>query len=306
MPSLPDTFFQAPLTLQPASLYAIGQLTHAFNRGFEGYLIPFTQTPDSLQRMIDDNDVRLDASLVAVAPDDELVGVGLLAVRNDPARDTTGLRGWIAGMGIAPAWRSRGQGATLLHALIAQARELGAAHVQLEVLTENTPARKLYTRLGFTETRALTVYTGPARLPKRFQAPAASYQQITVEQALTDFAAFHLERPSWQREQATLAHMATRLEAVGMLDDSGLRAYALVSRQPTGYAILDLGARASAAAARRTDALALVGELLRRFPGAMLRAINIVPGEPLGAALRAVHCPMAATQREMVLPLTLA
>ncbi|MEO7003158.1 MAG: GNAT family N-acetyltransferase [Ktedonobacterales bacterium] len=329
MPPQPTPSSQPALALRSAAQCTIEQLTHAFNRGFEGYAIPITQTPDTLQRMIDDNDVRLEQSLVAAAPDGELVGVGLLALRGnaaDRAADATidattddaveteaeaGLRAWIGGMGIAPAWRGKGQGAGLLRALIAQASGRHATHIQLEVLADNVPAHLLYARFGFHETRTLTVYTGVAHMPKRRRqpAPAATFRQLVVAEALALFDAYHPAQPSWQREQATLRHMAQRLEAIGMEDESGgsetsgLRAYALISRQPTGYAILDLGSRAASAVDRKADALGLLDELLRRFPGALLRAINVVPGEPLGDALQAAHCTVVTTQREMQLPL---
>src|SRR5262249_18620143 len=100
------------LVFSTASTAPIERLTEAFNRGFEGYLVPMHHTADSLSVMLRTNDVRLTDSLIAWAPDGESAGVALLAVRGD--------RGWVAGMGIAPAWRGNGHGAALLSALIAR------------------------------------------------------------------------------------------------------------------------------------------------------------------------------------------
>src|SRR5262249_41888485 len=140
------------LVCSSAAEVPLTRLAEAFNRAFEGYLVPMRHTADSLSTMLRTTDVRLADSLLAQTLDGVPAGIALLAVRKD--------RGWVAGMGIAPEWRGGGHGAALLAALITQARALGLATLQLEVLDENIPARRLYTRLGFRVVRPLVVYTG--------------------------------------------------------------------------------------------------------------------------------------------------
>ena len=53
-------------------------------------------------------------------------------------------------IGTDAAHQRRGVGALLLDALLARARELGAARVLLEVRVDNDPALRLYERAGFT------------------------------------------------------------------------------------------------------------------------------------------------------------
>jgi tRNA threonylcarbamoyladenosine biosynthesis protein TsaB len=55
----------------------------------------------------------------------------------------------ILSIGVEPAARRRGLGGRLLRAGIAEARRRGAASVVLEVASDNTAARRLYTALGF-------------------------------------------------------------------------------------------------------------------------------------------------------------
>ncbi len=345
------------LTFVSARSLSLDGLTTAFNRGFEGYLIPIGQTPDSLLRMLRENDVREEESLVALAPDSAPVGVALLGRR--------GARAWVAGMGIAPEWRGQGQGAALLARLLDQARDLGARRVSLEVLEGNTPAYRLYQRMGFEETRRLTIYTGQASIPPAaaWRAIAATTQatqvasglaapgplqatlperpaprRVAVSRALANFDALHSVAPSWQREQATLAHMANRLAALGMVataptdasvtpgavatntpaialvgapttspslssDSADIQAYMLTSRQPRGYTIMDVGSAGAAPLDRLRDALMLLRALLAKHSDALLRAINVPPGDPLGDALDAVGCAVVARQREMALTL---
>ncbi|MFC7366419.1 MULTISPECIES: GNAT family N-acetyltransferase [Bhargavaea] len=71
-------------------------------------------------------------------------------------------RGNLYAMYVAPEARGRGMAKSLLEELIRRARETdGLEQIHLAVVTDNGPARKLYTSLGFkvygTEPRALKV-----------------------------------------------------------------------------------------------------------------------------------------------------
>ena len=58
----------------------------------------------------------------------------------------------VIGMWIAPAARGRGAGATLLEAVVDQARAERATGVVLSVAIGNEPAKRLYSALGFVDT----------------------------------------------------------------------------------------------------------------------------------------------------------
>jgi ribosomal-protein-alanine N-acetyltransferase len=51
---------------------------------------------------------------------------------------------------VAPEAQGAGQGTELLRAALAEAKQRGLTHMHLEVAEDNTPARKLYEKLGFT------------------------------------------------------------------------------------------------------------------------------------------------------------
>jgi ribosomal-protein-alanine N-acetyltransferase len=54
-------------------------------------------------------------------------------------------------IGTTAGHQRRGVGAALLAALLGRAREVGAAHVYLEVRVDNDPALRLYERAGFVQ-----------------------------------------------------------------------------------------------------------------------------------------------------------
>jgi ribosomal protein S18 acetylase RimI-like enzyme len=283
------------LTYLRAETLAPERVVAAFNRSFEGYFVPMTHTVDSLRMLIEVNDVALAHSFVAVDEQGRPGGVVLLAIR--------GARGWIAGMGLAPQWRGRGQAAPLMEAALTEARTLGLASVELEVLAQNTPARRLYTRLGFEAVRSLAVFTGPIAEGAVQGDELSAIEEVPVEQALADFTALHQAPPPWQRDRPSLARMASSLRASALMDGNDIRATLIHMPSGLGFSIMDFGSRAATPEARCDDALALIGALMAPTPGAPVRAINVAPDDPLGAALVALGCPTPHTQWEMLLPL---
>ena len=288
------------LAIRRADDIPLDLLAVAFNRAFEGYLVPIWHTPESIASMIGNNDVRLASSLVLEDEHGKLAGIALLGVRGE--------RGWVAGMGVAPEWRGRRAGYELMTRLLAVARALGLRTIQLEVLDHNTPARRLYSQLGFQELRPLIVYTGVGTPPEE-DAPAGidaapmSIAPLPLHEALADFDAMHHTAPPWQRERPSLLHMAPRLDGICIREGESVRAYLLSMPLPGGVSVLDCGSRSQTPDARAADALALLLHLIRHDPDALIRVINVPPGDPLDAALARLQCPIVATQHEMRLSL---
>ena len=57
----------------------------------------------------------------------------------------------VTAVAVAPAWRRRGLGTTVLMALLRRSLELGAERATLEVAATNLAARRLYAAFGFRE-----------------------------------------------------------------------------------------------------------------------------------------------------------
>ena len=77
----------------------------------------------------------------------DLVGVAGFRVQSGPKH---GHKGLLWGMYVRPAARQTGIGRRLVEAIIEQARER-VELIQLSVISENQPARRLYASLGFEE-----------------------------------------------------------------------------------------------------------------------------------------------------------
>ena len=89
-------------------------------------------------------DHRRHEALVAVAADCEIVGVARYACERGQATVAD------VAFAVADDWHDRGVGSALARRLVDQARGRGIARLQATTLAENTPARRLLLRLGFT------------------------------------------------------------------------------------------------------------------------------------------------------------
>jgi ribosomal protein S18 acetylase RimI-like enzyme len=72
--------------------------------------------------------------------------------------------GWISQVGVVPAARGKGIGATMVTEAVQRMRAAGEAAVTLNVNTNNPHAAALYRRLGFTRTGRRARYQAGARL----------------------------------------------------------------------------------------------------------------------------------------------
>jgi ribosomal-protein-alanine N-acetyltransferase len=93
--------------------------------------------------------------LVVAVDDDRVVGFGVLATVAGVAD--------LHRVAVLSAWRRRGLGATLVEALINEARRRDCARMLLEVEAGNAAALALYDRLGFTEIARRESYYGTGR-----------------------------------------------------------------------------------------------------------------------------------------------
>ncbi|MFF8729164.1 GNAT family N-acetyltransferase [Streptomyces sp. NPDC015171] len=117
----------------------------------EGFRLRETPVRPPLRKVFPDEDAEPDEetgdpgrhrTVVAVAGD-ELCGFVTAAFEPWNARLT------VRDIEVAPAWRGKGVGRTLMRHAVDFARERGAGHVWLEVSNVNAPAVRAYLRMGF-------------------------------------------------------------------------------------------------------------------------------------------------------------
>jgi hypothetical protein len=209
------------------------------------------------------NDIALPESPFWRAEDGAIVGMAMLGVRGE--------RGWIGGFGIAAPYRGRGLSHQLIEDVIERARRLGLAGLQLEVITTNHGAIRVYERAGFVHRRDLLIL---ARGPDASTLEVDTTVVRTADPArLIAYRPAGASAPAWQREAPSLGSPSSLEGLVVGVPEAPL---ALVLSRSTG----DAARVADLAAVDQESALAVLSALIERHAGSPLTILN----EPEGAA----------------------
>lgn len=131
------------LELVPASRYTIGDLAGIYNQTRVDYLIPMPMNAERLAEYIQDFDIDLDHSMIAMN-DGSVSGLGMLGVRGDEC--------WVTRLGVLPNNRRAGIGENVVTRMLETAKTKGVKRVNLEVIKGNEKAWSLFKKLGFRET----------------------------------------------------------------------------------------------------------------------------------------------------------
>jgi ribosomal protein S18 acetylase RimI-like enzyme len=255
--------------LRPSSTVPFAELVELFNRGYEGYVIPFRLDETIFRFMVDTYDLDLDASRVAFSRDEPL-GLGNLGLRGEDA--------WIGGVGVVPSARRHGVGGELMRALHDEARRRGVRNVWLEVIDRNESAFDLYVKLGYRVTRELEVWSLAA------EPGSSSASEVPAAEAHRRIRELRKDREPWQRADGTLEHLD---DLRGLVTDDG----AAVFRVTGVVQLLQI------AGGGTEDLLSAL-----RASGAV-SVLNLPADDPAAEALRALGATPAVRQREMLLEL---
>lgn len=129
------------LSLKSAAEAELAELVSITNRAFDGYIGgQLAMDPSSLLSFVASEGTNLNLSRLVIR-DGEGVGIALVA-----------RMGWsnrLVMMGIVPEAAGQGVGRWFMEQLIDEARERGDQFYELEVIEQNEPGMRLYSRCGF-------------------------------------------------------------------------------------------------------------------------------------------------------------
>ncbi|WP_237391773.1 GNAT family N-acetyltransferase [Paenibacillus dendrobii] len=132
------------MEIKKFSEFSAVELTELWNEGFKGYASDMTMSVETFVKRIPDNQLSMEAS-VALCDNGRPIGFVMSGFRTVDGR----LMAWNGGTGIIPEYRGKGHGRQLIGAALDVYREKGAKVALLEALSENEPAIKLYTKMGY-------------------------------------------------------------------------------------------------------------------------------------------------------------
>jgi len=278
------------LDFVPADRFSLDQLSRLLTRAYTGYAVPIDVDAIGLEAMIAAYDIDLAGSRVGVRGG-EPVAIALLGVRER--------RGWIGGMGVAPEMRGERAGLAVTRAVIGSARRMRLKSIDLEVLTDNLPAIRIYESLGFKRRRTLDVWLrdSSATFP---MPPGHEVGPLDVPACLAVFDDLHVIAPPWQRDLPVLKRAVSSLHALGTTDGGRVTSYLLYRMDGPRVNILD----AAAAPRQRTQAIeALLRALIRERAGSLVRFVNLPQDDPASEAMHRVGAEVERQQHEMTLDL---
>lgn len=263
-------------------------------QAYADYYVPMRLTAEQMGAMDRLYDIDLQRSVVAQSGAG-VVGMALLAVRGD--------QGWITGVGVLPAFRRRGLGGALITRLIAAAAQIGLRQIMLEVIVENEPARRLYTAVGFKETRELLIWRRRADADA-LPIPEERLVQAPADVLLSYFDGWHSQPLTWQRSAATLALMETagRLKGYRLDWHGAPAAYCLISGQRESISLMDIGI--DPLTGIMAPGRILLQALSHLYWGQALTISNVPADDPLNRVLAALRFLVTTRQVEMRLDLT--
>lgn len=266
------------------------EVAAAFNRVYEGYVLPFAVDAAWAREHLRINDIDATASPVWLAGDGAVAALAALGFRGE--------RGWVGGFGIAPDHRRRGLGRALMDDLVGVARRRGVRRLGLEVLSNNHAAIALYERTGFSRVRTLRVLASPEgwRTPDgtRLDAVIAPADPLAL---LPHHGRFHSRPVAWQREPVGVARLPDiRGVAIGPASSpAAYLVYQVVGDQP--IRLWDVAIPADPGG--RDGVAALLAAVAGAHPSRSLRLLNEPAESPIAAALDGLGWDEPARQEEM-------
>ncbi len=179
----------SPIILRPASEFTIGELAQIYNQARSDYIVPMPMNAARMQEYINNYDVVLEHSVVAM-DGGQFLGISMLGVRPKHT--------WITRLGVLPMQRRRGAGELLMSYHIEASRKLNVKYITLDVIKNNTPAHLLFTKFGFRECRELLILRRPPGPPRMEVKP----YQMRVMESDEAIALLHQRKstPSWLDE----------------------------------------------------------------------------------------------------------
>jgi ribosomal protein S18 acetylase RimI-like enzyme len=261
----------------------------AFNAVYAQYLMPFTMTPEQTRRHIESTAIDPTRSPLWLDDTGAVQAMAALGIRSQ--------RGWIGGLGIAPAYRGQRLGHALLRETLALARRAGLRHLELEVLVGNAAAIHVYECGGFRRQASdLIGLAGVLRVR-----PAAedgfTVREVGLEQAHEALADLRPVAPCWQREDETVRRLPALHGALVLAQERNQAA--LVYRvSETDVVLADAAARTAPAAT------ALIQRLAADWPARRIQLSNEPEGSTFAQALLDAGCTEVWRQHRMVCTLS--
>lgn len=150
------------MLIHPLSQILITDLAAVFNKAFEGYFLPIQLSEQQLADKIKSENIRLDYS-VGITIDNQLVAFILTGIDADHQK----MISYNAGTGVIPEFRGLQLPEKMYAYLLPILKAQNILKHQLEVITQNTKALRIYQHLGYKITKTVSCFKGKVIPPSK-------------------------------------------------------------------------------------------------------------------------------------------
>lgn len=205
-------------SLQNTDILAIHE---AFQRAFENYFVPMEMSCEQFRERMSSEKVDFSLSF-GYFVEGHLTGFMLHALQEEEGKKKV----YNAGTGVIPEVRGKGVTQLLYNAAIQKFKEQGVQEIQLEVITKNEPAIKVYKKTGFKISRELIFLKQEPGGKRKIPAAGKGYELRAIENPdLTLIRSFRDWEPSWQNSDLVVMSAGSKVIKTGAYIEDKLAGY---------------------------------------------------------------------------------
>ncbi|MES2747843.1 MAG: GNAT family N-acetyltransferase [Bacteroidota bacterium] len=205
------------MLIHSLSQILIGDLVTVFNKAFEGYFLPIQLNEQQLSDKIKSENIQLEYS-VGVTIEGQLVAFILTGVDFNQQQTIS----YNAGTGVIPEFRGLHLTEKMYAYLLPILEKQNISKHQLEVITQNTKALRIYEQIGYTITKTVSCFKGNVIPPSK----ETVYDFVKLD-AITDtlLPSFWNHNPTYQNTLSSINRNKAIHETIGAFDSEELIAY---------------------------------------------------------------------------------
>ncbi|SFE49118.1 Acetyltransferase (GNAT) family protein [Paenibacillus catalpae] len=209
------------ITFRPLSELPIKEVSELWNQAFEGYFVPAAIPLERFISRTATEGLSLEHSFACYV-DGEPAGLVMNGFREQEDRKLA----WNGGTAIVPAFRNKGIGKALMQRNLELYEELGVSQANLEAISQNDNAIRLYEGMGYEQVDRLLILSTEKPIPDMDDTYEHPYQ-IALGMA-AEAARLPLYSPGevWQADLPSLKDG----ESVAVFDGGEAAGYALYRR----------------------------------------------------------------------------
>lgn len=211
------------MTIKTLEGISLDQIVSTFNKAFAEYFVPVHLSKNSLIKKMAAENIRLKHS-AGVFDNDDLVGFILCGLDTIDGEQIS----YNGGTGVIPEFRGNNLTGKMYAFLFDLYKEQEVKKAILEVIDNNEPAIKAYTKAGFKTLRAFECVKGKINLEKKDIALNILPRQIKHPD-WTLFPTFWDCQPSWSHSTAAVQRIGSTAKILGLFIEETLIAYGILN-----------------------------------------------------------------------------